>query len=309
MSQLSNLYCRRAAAQRPMCTFSAPAQESSQTWHLRMPVFQGMKICIFHPGRVGIVKAATAVGTGLALLLGGGEVKAQVSEKDFLSEMPVVLSVSRLSQRLDETPGAVTVIDRDMIARSGARDVADLLRWVPGFQVSHSFENDAPLVTYHGAFNPYSIRIELLIDGRSAYSPYLLGSIGTGLENVAIEDIERIEVLRGSNSAAYGARAILGVINIVTKHSADTLGTQARLTAGSNGIHDAQARLGWGGEGGTYRLSADRRADNGLAGSNNHNRVSRVNFRSDFNPSARDEVQLRLGGLSMEVGKGEEGPL
>ena len=66
---------------------------------------------------------------------------------------------------------------------------------------------------------------------------------------MALADIERIEVLRGSNSAAYGARAMLGVINIVTRHTADTLGLQAGLSAGENGVRDAQAqhRLGQGG--------------------------------------------------------------
>ena len=248
-----------------------------------------------------------------ALLLVAGSAGAQeglaVSEKDFLSDMPVVLSVSRLPQRLDETPGAVTVLDRDMIAHTGARDVADLLRWVPGFQVNTAFESGAPLVSYHGAFNVYSSRIELLIDGRSVYSPYLMGSIGPGLQTVAIDDIERIEVLRGSNSAAYGARAVLGVINIVTRHTADSLGARASVTAGGNGIADAQASIGWGGDKGTYRLSVDRRGDDGLAGSNNHNQVTRLNFRSDFNPTSRDAVQLRLGTLSIDVGKGTAGDI
>ena len=154
-----------------------------------------------------------------------------LSEKDFFTEMPIVLSVSRLPQRLDDTPGAVTLLDRDMIRLSGARDVADLLRLVPGFQTSTSFETGAPLVSYHGGFDSYSARIQVLVDGRSTYSPYLFGGVGPGLQAVALEDIERIEVLRGSNSAAYGARAMLGVINIVTRHTLDTQGAQASLGA------------------------------------------------------------------------------
>jgi iron complex outermembrane receptor protein len=228
----------------------------------------------------------------------------RISEKDYLTDMPVVLSVSRLSQPLDETPGAVTIIDRDMIRRSGARDVADLLRMVPGFQVSTSFESVAPLVSYHGAFDSYSNRIQLLIDGRSAYSPYFIGSIGPGLQTVALEDIDRIEVLRGSNSAAYGARAILGVINIITLHSADTLGVQAALTAGENGIRDAQARIGWGDQRGTFRLNVDQRTDDGLTGANGKNQVNRVNFRTDLNPGAGEELQVRLGGFTIAAGKG-----
>ena len=227
-----------------------------------------------------------------------------VSEKDFLAEMPIVLSVSRLPQRLDETPGAVTIIDRNMIRLSGARDVADLMRLVPGFQTSTSFETTAPLVSYHGGFDSYSNRIQVLIDGRSVYSPYFIGSIGPGLQTVALADIERIEVLRGSNSAAYGARAMLGVINIVTRHTADTLGLQAGVAGGENGVHDSQARIGWGSENAGFRLTADRRADDGLTRSNGHNQVSRLNFRADLGVNAMDDVQLRAGTLAIDSGKG-----
>lgn len=230
--------------------------------------------------------------------------QTSISEQDFFVDMPVVLSVSRLPQRLDETPGAVTVLDRDFIRQTGARDVADLLRFVPGFQVSNSFETVAPLVSYHGWFDSYSNRLELLIDGRSVYSPYFIGSIGPGLQTVALQDIERIEVLQGSNSAAYGARAILGVINIVTRDPADTLGPQGSITLGGNGIRDAQARLGWGEVGRTFRLTADTRGDDGLAGANGQNNVSRVNFRSDVRLNGMDEFQFRLGGVNIDSGKG-----
>jgi len=237
--------------------------------------------------------------------LAAAQTPESVSEKDFLGDMPIVLSVSRLPQRLDETPGAVTILDRNMIRLSGARDVADLLRLVPGFQTSTSFETVAPLASYHGGFDSYSNRIQVLIDGRSAYSPYFIGSIGPGLQTVALEDIERIEVLRGSNSAAYGARAMLGVINIVTRHTVDTLGQQAALTGGENGIRDSQARIGWGKEDATYRLTVDRRADGGLVGSNGHNQISRINFRADLHPNVTDEIQLRAGSLEIDAGKGK----
>ena len=245
----------------------------------------------------------------LAVQSGWAQTSAVVSEKDFFEEMPIVLSVSRLPQRLDETPGAVTIIDRDMIRRSGARDVADLLRGVPGFQVSTSFQSVAPLASYHGAFSMFSNRIQLLIDGRSAYSPFFIGSIGSGLQTVALEDIERIEVLRGSNSAAYGARAILGVINIVTRHSTDTVGTQVAVSVGENGIRDEQARVGWSAGAATYRLNVDRRADDGLSGTNDKNQVNRFNFRSDLRLNLHDELQLRFGQFSINAGKGFAGDI
>jgi iron complex outermembrane recepter protein len=245
----------------------------------------------------------------LSIVLGWtGSVCAQtpdaLSEKDFFTDMPIVLSVSRLPQRLDDTPGAVTILDRDMIRLSGARDVADLLRLVPGFQTSSAFETGAPLASYHGGFDSYSARIQVLVDGRSTYSPFLFGGVGPGLQTVAMEDIERIEVLRGSNSAAYGARAMLGVINIVTRHTLDTLGTQASVGSGENGVRDVQARIGWGTADASYRLTVDRRADDGLTGSNEHNAVSRVNVRADLRTSAQDELQFRAGSLSIDSGKG-----
>ncbi len=237
----------------------------------------------------------------------GAQAPASVTEKDFLTEMPIVLSVSRLPQRLDETPGAVTLIDRDWIRLSGARDIADLLRLVPGFQSSSSFEPVAPQASYHGAFGSFSSRIQVLIDGRSVYSPYVLGSVAPGLQQVALNDIERIEVLRGSNSATYGARAMLGVINIVTRHTVDTLGAQAALGVGDNQLRDAQARLGWGTDEASFRLTLDRRADGGLAGANGHNEVDRVNFRADLRGPKGDEIQVRAGTLFIDSGKGFAG--
>lgn len=227
-----------------------------------------------------------------------------VSEKDFLGDMPIVLSVSRLPQRLDETPGAVTVLDREMIRLSGARDVADLMRLVPGFRVSNSFESGAPQVSYHNNLTTFSNRIQVLVDGRSVYSPFMLGHTGTGLQTLAIEDIERIEVLRGSNSAAYGARAFLGTINIVTRDPVDTLGFGASLASGDNGINDARASLGWASEVGNFRLGVDRRADAGLFGTGGPDQVSRVNFRGDLRLGAADQLELRGGQSVVEAGVG-----
>lgn len=227
-----------------------------------------------------------------------------LTEADFLTDMPIVLTVSRLPQRQDETPGAVTILDRDMIRLSGARDVTELLRLVPGFQSTTSFESGAPVASYHGGFDSYSARLQVLVDGRSTYSPFLFGGVGPGLQAIALDDIERIEVLRGSNSAAYGARAMLGVVNIVTRHTLDTLGGRASVRAGENGVHDVLASVGWGLPDASYRLTADRRADDGLKGSNGHNAISRVNLRADLRASSRDEIQLRAGSLAIDSGKG-----
>lgn len=230
-----------------------------------------------------------------------------VSEKDYLADVPVVLSVSRLPQRLDETPGAVTLIDRQMIRLSGARDVADLLRQVPGFRVSNAFETNTPMGSYHIGLSDYNAQLQVLVDGRSVYSPYLNGATGPGLQAVALDDIERIEVHRGSNSAAYGARAFLGTINIVTRSAADSQGTAVAVRGGDNEIMDGYVRHGWGDDRATYRISADQRADRGLSGSSGPDRVSRVNVRGDLNLGGGDQLELRAGQSVISAGAGFAG--
>lgn len=234
----------------------------------------------------------------------GAQEPPSVSEQDYLGEVPIVLSVSRLPQRLDETPGALTIFDRDFIRNSGARDVVDVLRLVPGFQVSNAFEADAPQASYHGVFNVYSARIQVLIDGRSVYSTYLFGSVAPGLMSVALDDIERIEVFRGSNSATYGARAMLGVINIVTRSAVDSPGTRAALTRGNNGIEDALLGIAWPMRDAFMRLSVDQRGDDGLKGSNGRNRVQRLNFRADVPVEPDAQLELRTGWLGIDAGRG-----
>ncbi|MDZ7920619.1 TonB-dependent receptor plug domain-containing protein [Rhodoferax sp.] len=236
-----------------------------------------------------------------------GSPASAVSERDFLGEVPVVLSVSRLAQPLDEAPGAVTILDRQFIRMSGARDVADLLRMVPGFQTTTSFETDAPLASYHGRSDDWANRIQVLVDGRSVYSGHLQGSAGLGLQTLALNDIARIEVLRGSNSAAYGARAFLGVVNIVSRDVRETVGSSFSVAAGDNGVADAGGSLGWGGPGAAYRISMDSRGDSGLRGAFGRNRVSRMNASAAFDLEAGSELDIRLGALGIEAGRGTHG--
>lgn len=247
------------------------------------------------------------------------------TEKDFFGEMPIVLSVSRLPQTLDETPGAVTILDRETIRLSGARDVPDLMRLVPGFQVSNSYESGSPLAVYHGGFGDFANRIQVLIDGRSVYSAFFVGSAAMGMQSIALEDIDRIEVLRGSNSAAYGARAFLGVINIITRDPGETHGIRVSKSGGERGVSDNLLQVGWGSQSANFRLSASRRGDDGLTsiygydhftnvhfigdvdqmnGPYGKNHVSVVNFRADFRPGMADTLELRAGTSDQYSGTG-----
>ncbi len=241
-----------------------------------------------------------------------------LTEDGYLGELPVVLSVTRLAQSLADTPGAVTIIDRDIIRRSSARRVSELLRLVPGFLVS-GWNGGNDIVQYHAKLDETGSRLQVFVDGRSVYSSLNSGGSSRSLSALVVEDIERIEVLRGSNSAAHGANAFLGVINIVTRNSADTHGTMLSVTRGDYGISDQVIRHGWGSAEASYRITASRRSDDGydmvkafptarpLPSDNNG--LNQIHFRGDLRPSNADEVQFMVGGSrhSTDEGDGSDG--
>ena len=240
---------------------------------------------------------------GLACLLAQGA-GAAISETDYLSDVPTVISVSRLAQTLEDTPGAVTILDREFIRMTGARSVVDVLRFVPGFQTTTTFETDAPIATYHGRDDDWANRIQVLVDGRSVYSGLLQGSAGIGWQTLALDDIERIEVLRGSNSATYGARAFLGVVNIISRDVRETSGTSASMVRGENGVADVGASHSWNAADANFRLSADSVSDNGLQGAFGKNHTERANFSSHFALERGAELELRAGGVGIYAGHG-----
>lgn len=255
----------------------------------------------------------------LALIMGAGSGSvaaetAPLAEDGYLGELPVVLSVTRLAQSLADTPGAVTVLDRDMIRRTGARRVSELLRFVPGFIVS-GWNGANPISQYHTKLDEEGRRLQVFIDGRSVYSSLYLGDTHRGLDAVVMEDIDRIEVLRGSNSAAYGANAFLGVINIITRNSADTRGTLLSGSAGSWGVGDYTMRHGWGDDDRSFRLSASQRSDDGYkqkqvlpldySGVNNGTMLRQATFRTDIRLGGGDELQFQLGASNHRADDGD----
>jgi iron complex outermembrane receptor protein len=230
--------------------------------------------------------------------------RAVTSESDYLSDVPTVISVSRLAQTLDDTPGALTILDRDFIRMTGARSVVEVLRFVPGFQTTSSFESDAPIATYHGRSDDWANRIQVLVDGRSVYSGLLQGSAGIGWQTLALDDIERIEVLRGSNSATYGARAFLGVVNIVSRDVRETTGFAASVTRGENGLADVGMRMGWSAGDGSFRLGADSLGDNGLQGANGINHTERLNLSGHWGLERGADLNVRAGAVGIYAGRG-----
>jgi iron complex outermembrane receptor protein len=121
------------------------------------------------------------------------------------------------------------------------------------------------------------------------------------------QEVERVEVLRGANSAAYGANAMFGVINIVTRHTADTLGGSASMRVGAGGVRDARVSLGRGDQALSYRLSALRRSDDGLRGLYDSRQLDQLRLRVDATPSTGDDVQLDAGFSDLRAGDGYAG--
>ncbi|HJW02647.1 MAG TPA: TonB-dependent receptor [Azospira sp.] len=233
-----------------------------------------------------------------------------LSENDVLGDVPMVLTVSRLRQAVADAPAAVTVIDRQMIRDSGAWDVTDALRLVPGMYVGSSADNGVfvpnSTVSYHGMADAYSRRMQVLVDGRSIYTPLFGGPIWSTLP-ISLDDIERIEVIRGPNSVTYGANSFLGVINIITRHPAETLGDSASLASGTPG-NDMTYRHGGRNGDLDYRVTMGYRQDRGITEvpeptrthptvdpRYDNKRLGSFSFRGDYQVNSRDSLETQVG--------------
>ncbi|MBS0347955.1 MAG: TonB-dependent receptor [Proteobacteria bacterium] len=250
-----------------------------------------------------VLPAALAGLLCLTALHAQAQSRADSAESPFFEDLPTVLSASRLPQVLNEAPGAVTILDREFIRATGYRDLARLLRLVPGMQIGQE-RGHSQWVTYHGLGSDYPTEIQVLIDGRSVYAPSSFGGVDWSALPLAVQEIERIEVVRGTNSNAYGANAFLGVINIITRHSHQEHGVSGQVNAGQHGIADLYASWTGGGDGLGVRMSAAQVRDNGFSGLNDSRRSQTLSLRSDYRLNARDELMLRAGYSRAQRGLG-----
>ncbi len=143
---------------------------------------------------------------------------------------------------LEDTAGAVFVITREDIRRSGATSLPDVLRMVPGVEVAMSNDNDA-YVSIRGFNEETENKLLVLVDGRTIYSPVFSGVFWYE-QDFLLDEIERIEVLRGPGASAWGANAVNGVINIITSRSKDQLGGRVSVSGGTFDRLIASARYG-----------------------------------------------------------------
>lgn len=228
-------------------------------------------------------------------LCGAAEATEGGNENPYFEEFPVVLTASRLKQPQSEAPNAMTVIDRAMIKASGARTVVEIFRLVPGMYVGYATGN-TPIVSYHGTPEMYARRMQVLVDGRSIYLQPFVGVTWTDIP-VNLDDIERIEVVRGPAAAAYGANSLQGVINIITTDPVNQRSNRVAVSQGNGGISDASARLSHAGEQLSYRLTVRHHEDNGtdFAPMNDGMRSDQVNFRSNLQLDNENYIDMQLG--------------
>jgi iron complex outermembrane recepter protein len=139
-----------------------------------------------------------------------------------------VTSVSKKEQKLSRIASAIFVITREEIRTSGATNIPDVLRMVPGLDVAQINGNTWE-ISSRGFNAQYANKLLVLIDGRTVYSPVFSG-VYWDVQDVPLEDIDRIEVIRGPGATVWGANAVNGVINIITKSARETKG--GLLTAG-----------------------------------------------------------------------------
>jgi len=220
------------------------------------------------------------------------------SESMYFEDMPVIISATRLSQPLNESPVSTTVIDRQMIDASGARTIADILRLVPGFTVGY-LNGNRPVATYHGQSTRLSNRIQLVIDGRSVYLPTLAGVSWSDLI-ISLEDIERFEVIRGPNASTYGNNAFLAVISITTKHASEEKGHYIKGTVGAKDTADAFYRFADQVDNLDYRVSVGTKNNSGTDLLDDFTATDFLNYRMDY--QANLDTQLYYaGGLQDSV--------
>ncbi|KPK02042.1 MAG: TonB-dependent receptor [Nitrospira bacterium SG8_35_4] len=208
-----------------------------------------------------------------------------------------VTSVSKKPQKLSDAAAAIFVITQEDIRRSGVTNIMDALRMVPGLEVARI---DASIwaISSRGLNGRFSNKLLVLMDGRSIYTP-LFSGVYWDMQDTMIEDIDRIEVIRGPGASLWGANAVNGVINIITKRSGETQGGLATAGAGTEEQGFAGFRYGAkAGEHLSYRLygkyfkrddavfaSGDKAADQWHAG--------RGGFRLDWDPGSNDSYTLQ----------------
>ncbi|GLI38940.1 TonB-dependent receptor [Geobacter hydrogenophilus] len=208
-----------------------------------------------------------------------------------------VTSVSKKQQKLSDAGAAIFVVTREDIRRSGATSIPEVLRMVPGIQVARLDANKWA-VSARGFNDRFSDKLLVLMDGRTVFTP-LFSGVYWDVQDAMLEDIDRIEVIRGPGAALWGANAFNGVINIITKHAQETQGGLLSAGAGTEERGFGGARYGGRvGDDTYYRLYTKYfNRDGGVDAAGNEGKddwsVLRGGFRVDSDLTAQDSLTVQ----------------
>ena len=251
--------------------------------------------------------AALVLGSaGAALPLRADTPKLNIKQLSLEELMDIdVYSASRRLEPVQGIPSAIYVLTAEDIRRARVTSVPEALRLVPGVQVARIDANKWA-VGIRGFNSRTSNKLLVLVDGRSIYDPLFSGVLWES-RDIMPESIERIEVIRGPGGTLWGANAVNGVINIITKHARDTQGGLVTTGVGTEERAFGAARYGWKtGDQQYARLYAKSfTRDTGFSPTGNahdETQMNRGGFRWDWDASARDVVQI-----SGDVYQGEAG--
>lgn len=222
-----------------------------------------------------------------------------------------VTSVLKTRQPLSQSPAAIHVITQADIQRSGARNLPDLLRTVPGVQVAE-VDYNIFAISIRGFNDIHANKLLVMVDGRTVYNHIFSGVIWSFMD-VFLEDIERIEIIRGPGSSVWGANAVNGVINIITKKASDTQGAFTEFGSGEPDSIQSGIRYGGHlGENAAYRIYAkgrEMREDHLNAGGFDTDTDANswlAGFRTDWLFRNTDELMFQgeaVGGRSHSEGR------
>lgn len=208
-----------------------------------------------------------------------------------------VTSVSKRSEKASEAAAAIFVITPDDIRRSGATSIPEVLRIVPGLSVAQSGSHEWA-ITSRGTSNQFANKLLVLIDGRSVYTP-LFSGVNWDVQDIMLQDIERIEVIRGPGATLWGANAVNGVINIITKSAKDTQGGLLSASAGNldRSLNDVRygAKVGDDTYARVYAKYDDRKEFENMTGRGVHDDWNKIQsgFRAD---GTRSNIAYTLQG-------------
>ena len=216
-----------------------------------------------------------------------------------------VTSVTGTPEPLGDAAAAVAVVTSEEIRRSGVTSVPEALRNVPGIHVARQ-ASSMWAISARGFSSVNSEKLLVLTDTRSLYTP-LFSGVFWDVQNYLLQDIDRIEVIRGPGATLWGSNAVNGVINITTKHSRDTQGTYAEVSAGTEERVSAAARYGGRiSNRAYYRVFAryfDRGATFAATQSRDDWQAGHAGFRTDWDLSGRDTLTVQSDIYRGDIGR------